>query len=418
VVTAFKGVVSIGGFTGAEGTPALGFVVGSFAFAPRPIEFLFLVHPSVTLKKGMSEAVLYVISFDRVITGSRFFLFVLLCLLLDPFTKTKVYFQTATQMSYPTSVVSVIVLGCTVMPDGSPSDWLTDRLLAALQLVTFHQRFPSTTTTTIVDAPPSRVVLEIICSGAAVRSAITEASCMHSWLKTELCRVEGLFRGGRTAADAFTPTGKGESLSEDESSHMYEWVGGTGSRVDVCIVEESQAMDTAENLMYSLQYLNHFPSQVTNEETSSSTLQSRSKRSSLWLITSDFHLVRGATLCRNEIAYALNAPSHFVLENKRVHSVKDNSENAFLDPGLLAALQRGAASFDLMDVVLCDKHGGVVVHCLAAPTASLSGEHLAARRAREMMLLPHDIARQRVRQGNAVTCTAHHDHPIALIQGV
>jgi hypothetical protein len=411
VVTAFKGVVSIGGFTGAEGTPALGFVVSSFAFAPRPIEFLFLVNPSVTLKKGMSEAVLYVLFFDRVITGSRFVLFVLLCLLLDPFTKTKVYFQTATQMSYPTSVVSVIVLGCTVMPDGSPSDWLTDRLLAALQLVTFHQRFPSTTTTTIVDAPPSRVVLEIICSGAAVRSAITEASCMHSWLKTELCRVEGLFRGGRTAADAFTPTGRGES-------HMYEWVGGTGSRVDVCIVEESQAIDTAENLMYSLQYLNHSPSQVTNEETSSSTLQSRSKRSALWLITSDFHLVRGATLCRNEIAYALNAPSHFVLENNRVLSVRDNSENAFLDPGLLAALQRGAASFDLMDVASCDKHGGVVVHCLAAPTPSLSGEHLAARRAREVMLLPHDIARQRVRQGNTVTCTALCDDPIAMTQGV
>lgn len=61
--------------------------------------------------------------------------------------------------------VAIIVLGCSVNEDGSPSEWLRLRLEAAA-------------------AESARLAEShvLVLSGAAVRSVITEAECMRAWL--------------------------------------------------------------------------------------------------------------------------------------------------------------------------------------------------------------------------------------------
>lgn len=327
-------------------------------------------------------------------------------------------------MTTPT-VVSVIVLGCTVMPDGSPSDWLTDRLLTTLQLVTHHQDAASGVS--LVAEAPARghLVMEIICSGAAVRSAVTEASCMNAWLTKELTRAEPPFRLSRTEAHAFTPVHRASSPSSQP--YVLEWKSAWAThehRVSVSIVEESQATDTGENLMYSLRYWkqkgNERPVLLGDDGREESAQSPQPPVTlSLWLITSDFHLVRGATLCRNELSFSFGeqCSTHFVLENDTVFLgsglLLASGEG---DPSLIAALKRGAEQQGWQSTAAAGATN-VLVHCLAAPTATLQGDHRVARIAREIMLLPQDVERQRTaqqRNGGVLSKTEHYDEPILM----
>jgi uncharacterized SAM-binding protein YcdF (DUF218 family) len=91
-----------------------------------------------------------------------------------------------------------IVLGCSVNPDLTPSDWLTARLQALCNAAA-HLR-------------PEQQPFCVIVSGAAVRSTITEAECMSRWLAVN-------------AAGDITPE---------------------------LIVKEEQAHDTLQNFDYSM----------------------------------------------------------------------------------------------------------------------------------------------------------------------
>jgi hypothetical protein len=153
-----------------------------------------------------------------------------------------------------------IVLGCSVNPDNSPSDWLRARLEAvrdAAAALTSSQR-----------------PFAVIVSGGAVRSAISEASCMQSWLTAN-------------ASDSI-PT--------------------------EAIVLEEQAQDTLQNLEYALSLLHHVGrlllSRTETEKRSATSAAddggvSAKPSLEIVVVTNDFHMRRSIRMLQFASEYRL-----------------------------------------------------------------------------------------------------------------
>eukprot|EP00331_Platyophrya_macrostoma_P023856 CAMPEP_0176441870 /NCGR_PEP_ID=MMETSP0127-20121128/21468_1 /TAXON_ID=938130 /ORGANISM="Platyophrya macrostoma, Strain WH" /LENGTH=227 /DNA_ID=CAMNT_0017826757 /DNA_START=36 /DNA_END=716 /DNA_ORIENTATION=+ len=187
----------------------------------------------------------------------------------------------------------IVVLGCTVLPDGSPSDWLTDRLEAAITVVT-------SIVSSIRPNSTDPIVINMFLTGGAVKSEITEASCMRHWLMTRL-----------SSEHSFEVT----KLTDAENCLQHLCV-----PVKIIFHEEAAAQDTLDNMVFTLRliFVNEecskhcFGNMVFtlrlifgNEECSkhcfSSTFDSK-----IILITSDFHLGRSLKLLSQELTHQLN----------------------------------------------------------------------------------------------------------------
>lgn len=312
-------------------------------------------------------------------------------------------------MATSLNTAAAIVLGCTVMPDGSPSDWLKDRLSATMHLVHFFQRklLAARPTPNTANAAPVDFTLHVVCTGGAVRSAVSEASCMRQWLASQLQqqRSETTEEGGLMDL-SFSPIAQPPSdgsyvcVSEHDGGpprrplscdvHSLRWTSSSVtpskessarafvSCFTIHIVEEASATDTVENMRYSVQYLIERGLLCVADRNSNPDARKSCVRE-LWLVTSDFHLVRGATLLRNTL---LPFPTTYMLQNEKVLPSGEGDE-----PSIAQALARRGPD-------LQDDASSFLVQCLGAPTPTLQGDRLLARREREQMLLPQDIKLQ------------------------
>jgi uncharacterized SAM-binding protein YcdF (DUF218 family) len=191
--------------------------------------------------------------------------------------------------------IAMIILGCSVQPDGQPSDWLRDRLEAALQHYCSHI-FPLLPRR---NANPQEPMLGVVLSGGLVSSqTVSEADCMLRWLEAKSAGV----------------------LAPEDASFLLQH----------CVLEQ-QALNTPDNLFFGCQLL--------------ATISPRWAK--CVLVTSDFHVQRGRQLLEGELA---------------------------------------VQSLSVGEIVV-----------VGAPTPTLVGAALEARRARELSLIPKNLACQRQR---------------------
>eukprot|EP00331_Platyophrya_macrostoma_P021458 CAMPEP_0176448474 /NCGR_PEP_ID=MMETSP0127-20121128/25803_1 /TAXON_ID=938130 /ORGANISM="Platyophrya macrostoma, Strain WH" /LENGTH=254 /DNA_ID=CAMNT_0017835427 /DNA_START=36 /DNA_END=800 /DNA_ORIENTATION=+ len=237
----------------------------------------------------------------------------------------------------------IVVLGCTVLPDGSPSDWLTDRLEAAITVVT-------SIVSSIRPNSTDPIVINMFLTGGAVKSEITEASCMRHWLMTRL-----------SSEHSFEVT----KLTDAENCLQHLCV-----PVKIIFHEEAAAQDTLDNMVFTLRLI--FGNEECSKHCFSSTFDSK-----IILITSDFHLGRSLKLLSQELTHQLNTTE----VGKSVVITAVNLSDITAD-----TLKHTLAQYSESTVPM--------ILGIGSPTPTLFGDALVARQKRELMLTTKDTKRQ------------------------
>ena len=149
----------------------------------------------------------------------------------------------------------IVVLGCTVNPDGTMSDWLAARVDAAASL--YHSLSKSNEKSVSTD-------ILLIVSGGAVRSPYSEASVMRRYL----------------------------TCDPNSPSRNTSWLPIAVEK----IIEEEDAQNTPDNCYFAMKLLHQMLIRDDGEK-------KKKKRVTVFLVTSDFHMERGQMLLENEIDF-------------------------------------------------------------------------------------------------------------------
>lgn len=193
----------------------------------------------------------------------------------------------------------IAVLGCAVNKDGTPTKQLESRLRKSLQVYT-----------NIVSGRPQPEDVWVIVSGAGVLNNYVEGQVMRAWLISERqTPTQPSWESDVLSLDeesvSILAEKAGVAVSDKEGvANMFRSSEKLAPSLcyppDDHIIAETNATDTVENCMYTIEIINKII-ETELAKTSRPPLTS----CQLFLVTSEFHIARASLICKRCIASLL-----------------------------------------------------------------------------------------------------------------